>query len=93
MPSAELWIDLKIVLQSEVSQKERKRYYVVSLVCGSTNMIQMNLFAKQKQSHRCGKQTYGYQVGKGGWDELGDWDRHIYTTMYNTDNDMRTSYI
>ena len=65
MPSAELWIDLKIVLQSEVSQKERNRYHVVSRVCGSTNMIQMNLFAKQKQSHRCGKQTYDYQGGSG----------------------------
>ena len=26
----------------------------------------MNLFTKQKQSHRCRKQTYGYQGGKGG---------------------------
>ena len=25
----------------------------------------MNLFTKQKQSHRCRKQTYGYQGGKG----------------------------
>ena len=24
--------------------------------------------------------------GIGAWDELGDWDRHIYTTMYKTDN-------
>ena len=25
------------------------------------------------------KQTYGHQGGQGGgWDELGDWDRHIY---------------
>ena len=24
--------------------------------------------------------------GSGGWDELGDWDWHIYTTMYKTDN-------
>ena len=24
----------------------------------------MNLFTKQKQSHRCRKQTYGYQGGK-----------------------------
>ena len=25
---------------------------------------------------------------RGGWDELGDWDRHIYTidTMYKKDN-------
>ena len=27
--------------------------------------VQMNLFTKQKQSHRCGKQTYGYQGGMG----------------------------
>ena len=26
----------------------------------------MNLFTKQKLSHRCRKQTYGYQGGKGG---------------------------
>ena len=31
----------------------------------------MNLFAKQKQTHRHKKQTYGYQ-GKG--DKLGAWD-------------------
>ena len=29
-------------------------------------MIQMNLPTKQKQTHRHGKQTYGYQKGKGG---------------------------
>ena len=33
----------------------------------------MNLFTRQKQSHRCRKQTYGYQGGKGK-DKLGDWD-------------------
>ena len=39
----------------------------------------MNLCAKQKYSHRYTEQIHGYQ---GGWDELGDWDRHIYTTVY-----------
>ena len=35
----------------------------------------MNLFTKQKQSHRRRKQTYGYQGEKGvGKDKLGDWD-------------------
>ena len=50
-------------------------------------MIQMNLFAKQKQRHRCREQMYGYQ-GWAGLDELGDGDRHIYTidTMYKVDN-------
>ena len=56
-------------------------------------MVHMNLFAKQKQSHRCRKQTYGYQVGKGGWDELGDWERHVCTTMYKTDRCTRTSSV
>ena len=48
----------------------------------------MILFTKQKQRCRCRGQTYGYQGGKAGWDELGDWDRHIYTidTMYKIDN-------
>ena len=44
-------------------------------------MVQMNLFRKQKQSHRCTKQTYGYQVGKGGginWETGID----IYTLLY-----------
>ena len=30
----------------------------------------MNLFAKQKQTHRNRKQTSGYQRGKGGRDKL-----------------------
>ena len=41
----------------------------------------MNLFTKQKQSHRCRKQTYGYQGGTGGginW-EIGI---DIYTLVY-----------
>ena len=42
---------------------------------------------KQKQSHRCRKQTYGYQGGKGGRrDKSGDWDWHVHTTIYKLDN-------
>ena len=33
----------------------------------------MNLFTKQKQTHRLQKQTYGYQKGKRG-KELGVWE-------------------
>ena len=29
----------------------------------------MNLFPKQKETHRHRKQTYGYQRGEGGWEE------------------------
>ena len=33
----------------------------------------MNLFTKEKQTHRLRKQAYGYQSGKRG-DKLGGWD-------------------
>ena len=46
----------------------------------------MNLFIKQKYSHRCRKQTYGYQGIKTEGDKLGDCDWHIHTTIYKIDN-------
>jgi len=30
--------------------------------------------------------------GKGGWDELGDWDGHLYTIMYKTDTNENRFY-
>ena len=43
----------------------------------------MNLFTKQKQSHRCRKQTYGYQGGKGEGRGI-NWETGIdmYTLLY-----------
>ena len=46
----------------------------------------MNLFTKQKQTHRHRKQTYGYQKGGGERDKLGVWDENIHTTMFKIDN-------
>ena len=47
----------------------------------------MNLFIKQKQTCRLRKQTYGHQrVKVKGRDKLGDWDQHIYTTIYKINN-------
>ena len=46
-----------------------------------------NELTKQKQSHRCKKQTYGYQGISGGgisW-EIGT-DIYIHTTVYKIDN-------
>ena len=44
-------------------------------------MAEMNLYAKQKQSHRCGEQTFGYQGGNGEWDKLGSWTDTYICTM------------
>ena len=58
-------LDLEIIILSEVSQTEKDKYHMISLTCGIWNMTQMNLFTKQKQTHRHRKQIYGYQSGKG----------------------------
>ena len=34
MPFAATWMDLEIIILSEVSQKEREEYYIISLICG-----------------------------------------------------------
>ena len=69
VPFAETWMDLEIVIESEVSQKEKNKYVE------SRKMVQMNLFTKQKDTHRHRKQIYGYQKGKvAGRDKLGTWD-------------------
>ena len=34
MPFAATWIQLKIIILSEVSQKEEDKYDMISLICG-----------------------------------------------------------
>ena len=34
VPFAETWMDLEIVIQSEVSQKEKNKYRIILLICG-----------------------------------------------------------
>ena len=47
---ATAWMDLKIVIRSEVSQTEKEKYHMTSLICGiSKEMIQMNLLPNRKR--------------------------------------------
>ena len=34
MPFAATWMDLEIIILSEVSQKEKHKYHMISLICG-----------------------------------------------------------
>ena len=52
---------LEIIIPSEESQKEKDKYHMWNL----KKMIQVNLFPKQKVTHRHRKQIYGYQREKG----------------------------
>ena len=49
-------VDLEITILSEVSQTEKEKYHMTSLICGiQKEMMQMNLFIKQKEIHRLRK--------------------------------------
>ena len=63
MPFAATWMDLEVIIQSEVNQKNK---YHISLMWKpkKKKKIQINLFTKQKQTHRHRKEIYGYQRGK-----------------------------
>ena len=39
IPCAAIWMDLKIIILSEVSQKEKDKYHVISLICGILKKI------------------------------------------------------
>ena len=32
--SVEMWVDLESVIQSEVSQKEKNKYHIITHICG-----------------------------------------------------------
>ena len=73
MPFAATWLDLEIIILSEVRWKRTNIIY--HLYVESKKMIQINLFTKQKQTQRLKQQTYGYKRGKlVGRDKLGGWD-------------------
>ena len=59
MPFAATWVDLETIILSEVSQKEKDKYHMISLICGilknDTNEL---IYKTEKNSHR--KQTYSY---------------------------------
>ena len=64
MPFSATWMDLEIVILSEVRQKKTNIIWY-HLYVKSKEILQMNLFTRQKLSYSWRKQTYGYQQGKG----------------------------
>ena len=58
---AATWIDPECNILSEVSQKEKYKYYMISLPCGIKNIIQKNLFTTRNQAERHRKQMCDYQ--------------------------------
>ena len=74
MPFAATWMDLEIIILSEVNQKEKDKYHMISLICGIYNTTQINIPTKQKQTSRHREQTCCCQGSGEGREGLGVWD-------------------
>ena len=64
MSFAKTWMDMEIIILSGKSDRERQISYDSTYV-ESKKLIQMNLFVKQKQTHRLREWIHGYQWGEG----------------------------
>ena len=67
------WMKLEPIIQSEVSQKEKHQYSILTHIYGIYKDGNDNLYARQQNRHRCIEQSFGL-CGRGrGWDDLGEW--------------------
>ena len=52
-------MQLVIIILSEISLKEKTKYYMISLICEISNMVDMNLSMRQNQNYKHREQTGG----------------------------------
>ena len=72
------WMDLENAILSEVTSQQRDTSYDIPYIRNLKEIMQMNLFTKQKETHRLRKWTYGCQ-GEGTVRDLG---KVRYTLLY-----------
>ena len=82
-------MDLETVIQSEVSQKEKKKSYINTYMWKVEKSYRWLYLQIRNKDTDIKKKVYGHQGGKEGWDELGNWDWYIYTidTTYKIGNE------
>ena len=77
------WMELEIVILSEISQTEKDKYMIL-LICGIWKRATDELIYEIEIDLRCRKQTYGYRVvyGRGGinWKCIDKCNLEIYTS-------------
>ena len=67
------WMKLEPIIQSEVSQKEKHQYSILTHIYGIRKMVTITLYVRQQKRYRCIEQ-YFVLCGRGrGWDDLGEW--------------------
>ena len=68
MPFAATWVNPEIIIVGKVSQKEKDKYYLISLIYRILNMRQMNISAERNRFTDIEKR---HMVARGMGDERG----------------------
>ena len=73
------WMKLEPIIQSEVSQKDKDHYSILTYIYMEfRKMVMITLYAKQNKRHRCIEQTFGLCGRRQGWDVSGEQHRNMY---------------
>ena len=53
------WMKLEPMIQSEISQKEKHQYSIVTHIYEFRKMVMITLYVRQQKRHRCIEQSFG----------------------------------
>ena len=84
------WMKLEPIIQSEVSQKEKHRYSILThMYMEFRKMVTMTLNVRQQKRQRCIEQTFGLCGRRRGWDDLRKEHLNIYITICEIDHQSK----
>ena len=66
------WMKLEPIIQSEVSQKGKHQYSILTHIYGFKKMGMITIHVRQQKRHRCIEQSFGLRGRGRGWDDLGE---------------------
>ena len=72
------WMKLEPIIQSEVSQKDKDQYSILTQYMEFRVVVAIALYAKQKKRHRCTEQTIELCGRRRGWDVSREQHRNMY---------------
>ena len=68
------WMKLEPIIQSEISQKEKHQYIILTYIYMEfRKMVMITLYVRQQKRQKCKEQTFGLCGSGRGWDDLGEW--------------------
>ena len=85
-------MNLMPIIQSEVSQKEKDKYHILTHIFGIQKMVLKNLFAGQQWRNRHRKQTYGHGEREGEDDMYGKSNMETYITICKIDSQQEFAF-